>query len=284
MVLRVASTTFKALMRHSMEAIGLAVSEPYIRIFIDYFNLLFANSHNSANYWRNELSSSILATFFYTVQPRPTELSAALSKEGVDMATLFKKFPQRTGMKLKPKFIQNTEESFELFLSQQQVLSEGDIKEMVPVAKNLSFFKQAEAMWIISNAEETQNKEQLGKAMDLLEEACVTGSPSSLMIFRYWCRAWYFKSMPHERLPPIFQFGRRVLDSILSGEIKVDKNLEIAFAKDLTELVSISKRDPDEGYFSKVKYADLVMHPAVLGLYGANLQEVISFIGQILIF
>ena len=55
MVLRVAKSTFQALMRESMKNISLKNDKPYIRIALDYLNLLFANSIDSQHYWDNQI-------------------------------------------------------------------------------------------------------------------------------------------------------------------------------------------------------------------------------------
>lgn len=43
----------------------IVADDPFLRIFVDYFNLLVGRSENARVYWENEVAESLKHTFFY---------------------------------------------------------------------------------------------------------------------------------------------------------------------------------------------------------------------------
>eukprot|EP00005_Dracoamoeba_jomungandri_P001158 CAMPEP_0174259450 /NCGR_PEP_ID=MMETSP0439-20130205/8271_1 /TAXON_ID=0 /ORGANISM="Stereomyxa ramosa, Strain Chinc5" /LENGTH=540 /DNA_ID=CAMNT_0015343339 /DNA_START=1049 /DNA_END=2668 /DNA_ORIENTATION=- len=101
MVVRVAVGSCNVLLRNAMENIRLPTEEPYIKVMIDYLNLVFGNSQRSKDYWNNELKASILKTFFY-VLPEDNEhvihFHLLNLKQNVDLQFCLRSFLQAMGV------------------------------------------------------------------------------------------------------------------------------------------------------------------------------------------
>jgi len=130
MVCRAAKMSLRALLRKSMKSIVLANDEPYIRITIDYFNLLFGNSSDSRTYWKTSLSETLELNFFYLQQ---SKVDLERLKSQVDLKEMFHLLIQLNGIVLSPRFLaeRDLSKTFQL----KRFISESDIIGMEPVAK-----------------------------------------------------------------------------------------------------------------------------------------------------
>jgi hypothetical protein len=160
MVCRAAKMSLRSLLRNAMKAIALANDEPYIRVTVDYFNILFGASTDSMDYWAMELNRTIQCNFYYHAQ---SKVNLETLKELTDLKELFHLLVQFSGVVLSPKFSSDRDlvKSFKL----NRFISESDIAGMEPISKQPAFLMQSEALAQWQQSQLTLNQEEKTKTL-----------------------------------------------------------------------------------------------------------------------
>eukprot|EP01117_Protostelium_nocturnum_P011245 TRINITY_DN4083_c0_g1_i2.p1 TRINITY_DN4083_c0_g1~~TRINITY_DN4083_c0_g1_i2.p1 ORF type:complete len:826 (-),score=311.75 TRINITY_DN4083_c0_g1_i2:40-2517(-) len=175
MAFRVAKGTLRTLMRSAMERVGLPTEEPYIRVVVDYLNLLLGTSTSSTGYWANEMKYSIILSFFYHQLPPSNSAESSMAIMSslplfhtdlllmVDKERLLRELVERTGIVLQKaksnsnpnNVIQNQQlseaqfaQEFRTALWQEKPFNEMDIISILPTTKPLDLLQISEAFML----------------------------------------------------------------------------------------------------------------------------------------
>jgi hypothetical protein len=143
MIFRIAKVTLRILIRTTMEHLGIPSEDPYIRVVVDYLNLLLGESTASISYWKQEITQSLKNTFFYQMLENSTAILSNINLNIIDKKNLMKEILESTGISL-------TKQYTDFHLDQEQPFSEEDINHIVPVAKPMAILKISNAFMMYS--------------------------------------------------------------------------------------------------------------------------------------
>lgn len=131
--IRVAKQTVRTLMRKAMASMQMANEEPYTRVIVDYFNLLFGATRYSVSYWNGEMREGLERCFFYLNASPLQELRNL--KEHVSLAHMFKQLTSRLGLQFKSDLLPYIED--EAMFRQSTLLRSSDAITFSPVVREM---------------------------------------------------------------------------------------------------------------------------------------------------
>lgn len=233
MSMRIAKSTFRALMREAMEVIQLSTEEPYYRTAVEYINLLFGNTSESQQYWNNEMKQSIIATYSCEEEDLHGDL-----KSLVDLPKLFQSLIPAIGIRIKPSFFRNLD--MKLAFQLKRLLRESDVECIEPKLKDLRFLHYAEAFSLYSRATVSKEEERLQlfglanqhfaeNSLFFLQSSSATGGLiSPFTSFSYWSKSLANSSLEtfQRYFKDFYQFSEELVRLIYEKKLTLTSKME----------------------------------------------------------
>ncbi|PRP76021.1 hypothetical protein PROFUN_01737 [Planoprotostelium fungivorum] len=209
MAYRIAKGTLRTLMRSAVERVKLPTEEPYVRVVVDYLNLLLGNSTATTAYWAREIKYSTLLSYFYHILPPGQPLPAQLDKlsdlsfynedmlSHIDKSRLLRELTEKSGILLersKGVYLQSCSHGQHSLFMEEKPFNMSDIVSISPTTKPLDLLQISEAFMLFLKPNRTVDNLRT-IATTLNDFSSVNYASCSSYLIPLYCSEAYFLLM-----------------------------------------------------------------------------------------